>query len=92
MFVFGIEDDVNFTRRNLAFISSKEARNSFEIQLDSVFQNRPPSFKISGLLFTKNSRGNYEIFIDRNKVFVTDIDDFFFEELPEAQDFVISLI
>lgn len=91
MFLFGIEDDVNFTRHNLAFISSKEARNAFASQLDSVLQTRPPSFKISGFVFTKTHKDLYEIIFDGTTIKISDIDDFFFEELPEVQDFVIPL-
>ncbi len=90
MFVFGVAG-LNYDRYNLAIVCSHEGRDELEDTLNSVLLNRPNAFKISGHVFRKTSGNKYEILLDNAKIKISDIDDFFFEELPEAQDFVISL-
>jgi hypothetical protein len=91
MFVLRISD-FDYTRYNLVYLRTQEECDDFQSQLDVVLQKRPSSFKIApNIVFTKTGSNKYELKVEGTVVTISDIDDFFFEELPEAQDFVISL-
>lgn len=91
MFVLRISD-FYYAKYNLAYLKTQEECDAFESQLDVVLQKRPASFKIApNIVFTKTLSNKYEVKVDGSLITISDIDDFFFEELPEVQDFVIPL-